>query len=321
MIFRDIDQLRGGKKFPDELSRALKNSRVMLVVIGPRWLTAEAADGKRRLDDPDDLVRKEVAQGLNNGLTVIPVLVGDATMPLASSLPEEIRPISFIHAQTVPSGQGFGTGMQMLVQQIGEATGARFENYFGALRDCQQTGLVTVKSNFRSDSTVLAEMEETRNLIVVMNDGRGWLDQNKEIVLNRLRDPKKFTSVVLLHPKSDFLDVLIKKNGKSIEQQRSDIEHTYRTLRTTARSTRRLEIRGHHGFNGYSLTMGDSYAFISPYLFNEAGALPLMKFSSLSSQGIYHQIKADAVQLITKSPELTATSFLPADGGNLESTT
>lgn len=318
MIFRDIDQLKGGKKFPDELSRALKNSLVMLVVIGPRWLSAGDENGKRRLENIEDLVRMEIAQGLANGVTVIPVLVGDATMPLASSLPEEIRPISFIHAVTVPSGQGFGTGMQVLIQQIGEATGARFENFFGALRDCQQTGLVTVKSNFRSDSTVLAEMEETRQLIVVMNDGRGWLDQNKEIVLSRLRDPKKFTSVVLLHPKSEFLDVLIRKNGKSLEQQRSDIEHTYRTLRTTVRSTKRLEIRGHHGFNGYSLTMGDSYAFISPYLFNEAGALPLMKFSSLSSQGIYHQIKADAIQLIAKSPALTAASFSPGVDGSME---
>jgi hypothetical protein len=309
MTFRDIDQLKGGKSFPDELAKALAQSSVMLVVIGPQWLGAAVVDGRSRLEDPADFVRMEIATALDRGIPIIPILVGNSPMPLAKTLPADMQSLSFIHAISIPPGQGFGSGMETLVRQIHEASGIPLENYFGALHDCQRTGLVLVKNNFRSDSTVLTEMETSHDLLVVLNDGRGLLDQNKEILLARLRDPQKSTRLVLLHPKSKFLPVLIEKNRKTLEMQIGDIKRTYNTLSKESQSVERLEIRGHFGFNGFSLTLGDAYAFVSPYLYNESGALPLLKFSSSAPGGIYHQLKADAVELFDKSPSLTEDSF------------
>ena len=64
----------------------------MLVVIGPRWLTAADPNGRRRLDDPDDLTRLEVAAALRRGIRVVPVLVGGAAMPSGAICPTTFVP-------------------------------------------------------------------------------------------------------------------------------------------------------------------------------------------------------------------------------------
>ncbi|MEO7727192.1 MAG: hypothetical protein ABIS45_08055, partial [Burkholderiales bacterium] len=49
--------------------------------------------GVRRLDRPDDWVRREIAMGLARNILVLPVLVDGAKMPLDTELPTEIRPL------------------------------------------------------------------------------------------------------------------------------------------------------------------------------------------------------------------------------------
>lgn len=77
-VFLDIDRLRAGQKFPQVLEERLTQSRVMLAVIGPSWLTVSNEAGERRLDDPEDWVRLEISRALARGIPVIPVLVGGA---------------------------------------------------------------------------------------------------------------------------------------------------------------------------------------------------------------------------------------------------
>jgi hypothetical protein len=48
---------------------------VLIAVIGKRWLISLTEQGGRRLDNPDDLVRLEIATALKYGIQVIPVLV------------------------------------------------------------------------------------------------------------------------------------------------------------------------------------------------------------------------------------------------------
>ena len=93
-FFRDIESLEYGIDFPAELDKALAACRVMLVMIGPGWLTADA-NGARRLDQSDDFVRLEVAAALaRSDVRTIPVLVGGASMPSSDKLPEDLKPLS-----------------------------------------------------------------------------------------------------------------------------------------------------------------------------------------------------------------------------------
>jgi hypothetical protein len=95
-IFSDNDGIEPGQDFIDVLERELASCSVMLVVIGREWLTIrDERRQSRRLDDPRDFVRMEVATALQNeDMLVIPVLVERASMPPPEELPPDLQPLS-----------------------------------------------------------------------------------------------------------------------------------------------------------------------------------------------------------------------------------
>lgn len=96
--FFDIESIAPGDDFTAATGVALASSETMLVLIGPRWLSANFPDGSRRLDDPRDFVRIEIATGLARGFRVIPVLVGGASMPRGEDMPEAIADLAMRQA-------------------------------------------------------------------------------------------------------------------------------------------------------------------------------------------------------------------------------
>jgi TIR domain len=93
-IFRDVDTIEPGIDFVEAIEGAIRASDVMLVVIGPRWLTMTNANGTRRLDDPSDYHRQEISHALSLNKFVIPVLVDGARMPEGRDLPEELQKLN-----------------------------------------------------------------------------------------------------------------------------------------------------------------------------------------------------------------------------------
>jgi hypothetical protein len=93
-LFMDIDNIPPGHDFVEVLEAAIAACNVVLVLIGKQWVSITNADGTRRLDDPNDFVRLEIATALRRNVRVIPVLVRGATMPLESALPPDVRPLA-----------------------------------------------------------------------------------------------------------------------------------------------------------------------------------------------------------------------------------
>jgi hypothetical protein len=60
-VFLDSESIKPGADFVRTLIEQVRHARVVLAVIGPRWLTAADASGRRRIDDPDDWIRRELA--------------------------------------------------------------------------------------------------------------------------------------------------------------------------------------------------------------------------------------------------------------------
>jgi WD40 repeat protein len=89
-VFMDVDTIEPGVDFAEEISRAVAACQVLLAIIGPGWLTVTDRRGRRRLDDPEDLVRLEIGTALARNVRVIPVLVGDTVMPGRDELPESL---------------------------------------------------------------------------------------------------------------------------------------------------------------------------------------------------------------------------------------
>jgi hypothetical protein len=90
-VFMDLFSIRPGEPFPWAVQQAVAHCAVMLVLIGPRWLDAAAADGKRRLDDEFDFVRREIAAALDRRVTLIPLLLPGAASPDTTRLPPDLR--------------------------------------------------------------------------------------------------------------------------------------------------------------------------------------------------------------------------------------
>lgn len=93
-VFMDVDTIQLGVDFAEAINRAVGTCEVLLAVIGPGWVTATDKDGRRRLDDLDDVVRLEVEAALDRGVRVIPVLVGGAVMPHRGELPESLAKLA-----------------------------------------------------------------------------------------------------------------------------------------------------------------------------------------------------------------------------------
>ena len=93
-VFMDVESIEAGADFTEAIVRAIDDSDAVLVVIGPGWLDATGSDGKRRLDDAGDFVRREIEIALRSDVRVIPVLVGDAAMPAEARLPDSIAQLA-----------------------------------------------------------------------------------------------------------------------------------------------------------------------------------------------------------------------------------
>jgi CHASE2 domain-containing sensor protein len=92
-VFKDTDSISAGEQWPQRIEDAVGHCDVMLVLIGPRWIDAAYADGSRRLDDPEDWVRREIESGLAASCAVVPVLLDGALMPDDDALPPSLRPL------------------------------------------------------------------------------------------------------------------------------------------------------------------------------------------------------------------------------------
>jgi hypothetical protein len=137
-VFMDVTDISPGDDFTVALDSALSACRVVLVVIGPHWLTNTGSDGRRRLDDPGDHLRMEVARALQRTARVIPVLVRGAAMPQERDLPEDLRALARRQAHEV-SDSRWSFDTEQLVRIVERALGT-------SARAAGKTGSVAARS-------------------------------------------------------------------------------------------------------------------------------------------------------------------------------
>lgn len=97
-IFMDVVDIGAGEDFVRVLEDAVQKCDVLIALIGKQWLEVKDKDGNRRLDNPKDFVRIEIATALKRGVRVVPVLIGGAAMPSEYQLPRDLKMLSWRHA-------------------------------------------------------------------------------------------------------------------------------------------------------------------------------------------------------------------------------
>jgi hypothetical protein len=124
-IAMDVDTLISGMDYREEISKIISKCQVFLAVIGPQWTSLTDDAGQRRLDNPDDQLRIEVATAIQRGTTVIPILIHGAQMPGPEELPADIRSLAKAEPIEIQSGLPFNTDVQKFIDRLEQKHGLR----------------------------------------------------------------------------------------------------------------------------------------------------------------------------------------------------
>ena len=116
-VFMDVDTIRPGLDFVEVVEQAVGSCDALIAVIGREWLGASDESGQRRLENPEDLVRLEIAAALERDIRVIPVLVQGARMPVATDLPEGLTALARRNSVEV-SDNRFRTDIEQLIEAL-----------------------------------------------------------------------------------------------------------------------------------------------------------------------------------------------------------
>jgi hypothetical protein len=116
-IFMDVDSIVSGDDFTRAIMEAVSSCKILLVIIGHRWLAIADSEGTRRIDNPNDWVRVEIETALQRNILVLPVLVGGAELPKASDLPRTLWPLTQRQAFELRNAR-FKLDSQILMDEV-----------------------------------------------------------------------------------------------------------------------------------------------------------------------------------------------------------
>lgn len=172
-LFMDVDNIKPGMDFVSVLDEQVEQCDVLLAIIGKGWIGACDASGARRLEDPNDYVRNEIASALAKGKWVIPILLGETRMPRADELPDVLRPLTRrnsvrltherFHAETL-------TLVQSLQEVLHEAEQRRqaqvddARNLSAQLAERQRAEAEALRKQERVDPVVASEVPVQREV-------------------------------------------------------------------------------------------------------------------------------------------------------------
>jgi TIR domain len=122
-VFMDVDSIGLGRDFRQVLQERLATCDVLLALIGRDWLDGKDKTGRRRLDNPGDFVRMEIAAALKRNIPATPLLLHGAQMPTAEQLPEDLSDLAYRNGFEL-SHNRWDSDVQELIKRLGLVTRA-----------------------------------------------------------------------------------------------------------------------------------------------------------------------------------------------------
>jgi hypothetical protein len=117
VVFMDVAAIEPGQDFRKAIDKSVATCSVLLAVIGPQWLDARDGAGARRLEDPGDFVRIELASALTRQVMIVPVLVRGARMPRPEELPDDLKDLAYRNAVELTHAR-WKSDIQVLVRAL-----------------------------------------------------------------------------------------------------------------------------------------------------------------------------------------------------------
>jgi formylglycine-generating enzyme required for sulfatase activity len=141
-IFMDVEGLSLGVDFHEALDKAVGACDVLIALIGKQWLDIKDENRKRRLDDPEDFVRIEIAAALNRDIRIIPILVQDARMPEAKDLPDVLHRLARYNGMEIRH-ERFNADADRLIRGIENCFNGEKERLNTLKRGMMYVGILT----------------------------------------------------------------------------------------------------------------------------------------------------------------------------------
>jgi formylglycine-generating enzyme required for sulfatase activity len=94
-VFLDVSGLEGGQHWLHTLEAQVDAAAAMVSLIPKGWADLRDETGARRLDNPDDFVRFEIARAFSRRIPFVPLLLDGASMPGVGELPLNLVQLSF----------------------------------------------------------------------------------------------------------------------------------------------------------------------------------------------------------------------------------
>jgi len=163
---------------------------------------------------------------------------------------------------------------------------------------------VSIDGNYYDYTSLILE---SKNLKIVLNEGRSWVSRNLNLLRERFKNPNMETVFYLLHPDSPMLTVLARKVNSTPDDQRSKIADTIRLLNENKCPETKLRIYGHFLYNPYSLFLSEDFAIVVPYFISRARkTLNLFRFQDIDDAYCHHkELQLDLKELQNDSEDIS----------------
>ena len=121
-IFMDIDTLKAGTDFVEFINKKVGECDVLIAMIGEQWLELRDEQGNRRLDNPEDWVRLEIATALKREkILVVPAMVYGAVLPRSKDLPRPLKKLARRQALEI-THKNFHHDVDSLIKDLSDQT-------------------------------------------------------------------------------------------------------------------------------------------------------------------------------------------------------
>jgi hypothetical protein len=185
IVILDVKDIAMGEDYADFITKQLQLIDVLLAIIGPSWITIADVNGRPRLEDPEDLLRREIAMALSLDIDVIPVLVDNAEMPSSGQLPDNVKRLAALSAFKLRPDR-FDTDVEKLVAVVGEKMGVdpqsidRAQDFVSRL-DSQSHGVPDGKQDPPTVGEQMTVLPESR--LSFDSDKGDWVGQGLTMTL------------------------------------------------------------------------------------------------------------------------------------------
>lgn len=154
-------------------------------------------------------------------------------------------------------------------------------------------------------------LTRSQSLIIVLNNGYVWLHTHREALKERLLDPAKSTTVVLLRVGSAASRLMEQKEIMALGSYDAKLQEALSLLRTIVRSDSQLEIYGVAFPLGQAIFLSETQLLVVPRFVLEPSVPPVFVFDRNNNRKSYYRRVSEDVETLLRHPETVRIELWP----------